>query len=240
MCGRFALHSSPHHWGQLYFSDWSSTPEEVPHVARFNIAPSQRVNVCFSRGVPSVATMRWGFNPGWRQGGKSQTLLINARSETIEQKEIFSDAFRFRRCLIPADGFFEWRQIGRKKYPYYMSSRSGGAFAMAGIWTDFSPRNDNQRNDQCFCVLTTRSNRTLSELHQRMPVILSPEDYSTWMDPRFEDYDHLRSLLQPADDSFLQRWSVSSIVNRVHSDSIACIRKVPEPSVSIKSQMRLF
>src|SRR6266446_6840364 len=185
MCGRFTLHSRD----RIKLKALAS--RDLPFEARYNIAPSQMVVTIgdFGAGLEG-RLMTWGLVPSWSTDGKG---FINARAETIEEKPSFSESFRLRRCLIPADGFFEWKRTGREKRPFYFQVDDEMPFAFAGIWDTWSNRGDAVKS--C-AIITTAANQLVEELHSRMPVILQTESYEQWLNPNI-DRAELKQMLGP-------------------------------------------
>src|SRR5438067_11366998 len=184
MCGRFTLHSRD----RIKLKGLASL--DLPFEARYNIAPSQSVFTVadFGAGLEG-RLMTWGLIPSWSTDGKG---FINARAETIEEKPSFSESFRLRRCLIPADGFFEWKRTGREKRPFYFQVDDEMPFAFAGIWDTW---NNGDVVTSC-AIITTAANELVDEIHDRMPAILQPEAYDIWLNPK-TDRAKLRELLTP-------------------------------------------
>jgi len=220
MCGRFSL-ATP----EEILAEFFGLMEIPALTARYNIAPGQSVAAVGRRTAgtpPRLASLHWGFEapPGPR---RRSGLLINARSETVHRLPAFAESFRTRRCLIPADGFFEWKAEGGTKTPYHVRRRDGGLFALAGLWQTMP-----QRHAAGACViLTTRPNSLLAPLHDRMPVILSPRDFDRWLDPETRATEALRPLLRP---SSAEEWSavrVGRAVNNARHDGPDCILPVP-------------
>jgi putative SOS response-associated peptidase YedK len=196
--------------------------------ARYNIAPTQDVLVVRADpadGRRAAAMLRWGLIPSWSASDKAGTgpPLINARAETLAEKPTFRTAFRLRRCLIPADGFYEWQQTPGgsrgKKQPYYIHRPDGAPFAFAGLWERWGT---GEAIESC-TIVTTAANRTLRELHERMPVILAPGDYSTWLDATIEDPAALQPLLAPCGEDELVAEPIGTHVNKVANDDPRCI-----------------
>jgi putative SOS response-associated peptidase YedK len=197
--------------------------------ARYNIAPTQEVVVVRAdpaEGRRSAALMRWGLIPSWSKEGATGPPMINARSETLAEKPTFRTALRSRRCLIPADGFYEWQQSpggGRgKKQPFYIHRTDGGPLAFAGLWETWSGSGGGPAIESC-TIVTTAANATLRELHDRMPVVLAPGDYSLWLDPSVAEPARLSHLLAPCGEDELVAEPVSTHVNRVANDDPRCI-----------------
>jgi putative SOS response-associated peptidase YedK len=178
MCGRFTLRTNAAAVQQAFQLD------EAPRIEpRYNVAPSQQVLAVrlSEQGKAEPVFFRWGLVPSWAKDPKIGYTLINARSETASEKPSFRAAFKQRRCLIPADGFYEWKAVGKKKQPMYFALRDGLLFAFAGLWERWmSP--DGPAVQTC-TILTTTSNELIRPLHERMPVILDPPRYHAWLDP---------------------------------------------------------
>jgi putative SOS response-associated peptidase YedK len=214
MCGRFTLVKP----GKIKFQRMGQPTQ--PLFPRYNIAPSQTVLAIadFGAGV-EWSSLTWALVPSWSKDGKG---FINARSETLEEKASFSESFRERRCLIPADGFFEWRRAGRAKQPFYFQLRDEGAFAFAGVWDRW--RNGGNSVVSC-AIITTEANELLSPIHDRMPVILQPDAYEAWLDPK-TDPVVLKRLLQPFPASEMKSYPVGSAVNHPDNDTAEIIVRV--------------
>jgi putative SOS response-associated peptidase YedK len=213
MCGRFALYS-PDELAQAFGLD--KAPDCPP---RYNIAPSQPVGAIVQdrdSGNREFTLLQWGLIPAWAKDPGIGTKLINARAETVDDKPSFKAAFKYRRCLIPATGFYEWQKQGKGKQPYYFSMPDQAHFAMAGLWEDW--------NDIVTCtILTTAPNAILEGIHDRMPVILKPTDYDAWLDPHLNQADGIKPLLIPYDGEMI-RFPVSSRVNSAKVDDAGCIQ----------------
>lgn len=196
MCARFSLFSSGTDLAALF--DLDEGFEWEPH---YNIAPTEEVpGVLLDReGHRVVRLLRWGLVPHWSKRPGQGAPMINARSESVEEKPAFRDAFARHRCLVPADGFFEWREEGGKKQPYFISRRDGRPLAFAGLWDTW--RSQEAKLRSC-SILTTDANAAVAELHDRMPVLIEPEYFQEWLDPE-TPLEALRPLLAPCDDSLL-------------------------------------
>jgi putative SOS response-associated peptidase YedK len=197
---------------------------------RYNIAPTQEVVVVRADpagGARTAALIRWGLLPSWSKGvAGSGPPMINARSETLAEKPAFRAAFRSRRCLIPADGFYEWQKSASgakgKKQPYYIHRPDGKLFAFAGLWETWKDPNASLAIESC-TIVTTESNSRLRDLHDRMPVVLAPADYALWLDSRVTEPGRLQHLLAPAGDDELVAEPVTTHVNRVANDDPRCV-----------------
>ncbi len=216
MCGRYSLEARPDEIAEAF-----EIAEAVACAARYNIAPTQTVPVI--RVDPATThrcleLIRWGL-PSY---GTNTRPLINARSETVDRKPTFRSAFASRRCLVPATGFFEWQKLGRAKQPFHFRPRDGGLLAFAGIWSH-GGHGDKAGMGDAFAILTTRPNPTVSPIHDRMPVILAPDAYTTWLDPGEQSPQRLLDLLVPAPDDALVAVPVSDHVNSPAHDDPACV-----------------
>jgi putative SOS response-associated peptidase YedK len=192
MCGRFSLGSTIR-VGQLF--DLPNWPEAPP---RYNIAPGQDIPAVIQNrktGAREYRPLRWGLVPSLAKDPAIGNRMINARSETAATKPAFRKPLRERRCLIMADGFYEWKREGARKQPYYITLRDGPPFAFAGLWDHWAPA-DGESLETC-TILTTMPNAVLQPIHDRMPVILPPTAYSMWLDPTMRAVEPLQSLLTP-------------------------------------------
>ena len=206
MCGRYTLHSRDR--TRLK----GAHALDLPFEPRYNIAPSQTITtiVDFGRG-PELRPMVWGLIPSWSSDGKG---FINARAETIEEKPSFSELFQRRRCLIPADGFYEWQRFGKIAQPYFFQMRDESPFAFAAIWDEW--QGDGKLIASC-AIITTTANELLAPIHDRMPVILRPESQDSWLDGDSEPLT-LRNLLAPFPASEMKSHAVSYDVNHPKID----------------------
>ncbi len=219
MCGRFTLTADPNDLREAF--PWVNIPEGVGR--RYNIAPSQPVAVIPNDGKNQLDFFLWGLIPSWAKDPAIGNRMINARAETISEKPSFRMAFRRRRCLIPASGFFEWKQEPdrKAKTPMYIRLKSGKPFALAGLWERWdSP--DGSTIFSC-TIVTTQPNELMQNIHNRMPVILPPLAYSLWLDPAEPPASQLTELLQPYPASEMIAFPVSTMVNSPGNDLPACI-----------------
>ena len=206
MCGRFTLKTAPR-VKLVGLRDYDFLFEP-----RYNIAPTQEVIVVADLGDgPELTKLAWGLISRSADG----KLLINARSETIDTKPSFSESFRKRRCLVLADGFFEWQRTGKARQAYYIQLKDKSPFAFAGIW-------DSSRPQKSCAIVTTTANKVLEPIHQRMPVILPPEVYNIWLDPR-ADVASLRELLVPYPATMMSSHPVSRAVNSAQNEGAQLI-----------------
>lgn len=219
MCNRFTLRAPPSEVARL--CNLPAIPTLVP---RYNIAPTQSIAVV--RTSPNDSTrsldmLRWGLIPSWAKDPKIAYQTLNARGETAAEKPAFRSAFRRRRCLIPADGFFEWQTVGKKKLPYHYRLRDGAAFAFAGLWEHWQP-SEGGPVESC-TILTTEANPLVARLHNRMPVILPAPDYDDWLDPTNQDVEGLKLLLKPYSEELMEAVAMSTHVNNSRHDDPGCL-----------------
>ena len=217
MCGRYTL-TVPVEILAEEFGVTGPLPEVPPS---YNIAPTQEVAaVLADDGERRLEMLRWGLIPSWADDPGIGSRMINARSETVPEKPSFRRAFRERRCLILADGFYEWKRTDDGKQPYYVRMENGRPFAFAGLWESW--RGGREEIRSC-TILTTEANDRVSNIHHRMPVILAPEDHGLWLDPDVWEADPLLPLLAPYPDDALEAYPVSRFVNRPTNDAPRCI-----------------
>ncbi len=222
MCGRFPL--SPFAADLVQQFNLTGLLAWRP---RYNIAPTQEVLTVLQ---PPETTeqrarfLRWGLVPPWAEGPAVGSRMINARAETVATKPAFRRAFQERRCLILADGFYEWQKQEDRKQPFYIHLRDGRPFAFAGLWERWAP-SDGQPLDSC-TILTTVANQLVAPLHVRMPVILSPANRETWLDPRGQDVERMQAILRPYPAEEMEAYPVSPRVNSAAFDSPECMQPV--------------
>jgi putative SOS response-associated peptidase YedK len=234
MCGRFTLTTTPEELAEHFGL------EQAPALpARFNIAPGQLVASIARRSPsarPELALRLWGLIPAWAADRKIGSRLINARVETVADKPAFRDAFRQRRCLVPADGFYEWApRAGLAKQPMHAALPGRRCFAIAGLWERWRGA-DGVPIESC-TLLTTAASPKLSAVHDRMPVILDASDYAAWLDPRVGDEASLRRLLRGQRADALELRAVGRRVNDVRFDDAACL---DPPSGAAEQQPQLW
>jgi putative SOS response-associated peptidase YedK len=221
MCARFTLSAPADAIVDLF--DLDLLLDILP---RFNIAPTQNVlSVRLSgEGKPEFVPLRWGLVPSWANDISIGQKLLNARSETVGEKPAFRDAIRKRRCLIPADGFFEWKTLDKKKLPYHIHRPDRRPFAFAGIWEHWEAP-DGKPLETC-SILTTTANAVLRPLHDRMPVILGKEQHARWLDPNVKQAKELEDLFAPLPDDVLTMNPVTPKVNRPQFEGPSCIEPI--------------
>lgn len=222
MCGRFTLALFKKN-AQQGFAQTFRLSDEPDLSSRYNIAPSQDIAVVVEDSGQSrqLEWMQWGLIPSWAKDPKIGNKLINARGETVSEKPSFRAAFKRRRCLIPANGFYEWQRTEGKKQPYYFYLAENQPFAFAGLWEHWQDASGSEIHT-C-TIITTTANDLMEPIHDRMPVILEPEDYDQWLDLELQDPGQLQPLLRPYVLSNLRCHAVSSKVNRPQSDDPECI-----------------
>lgn len=223
MCGRFTLFEPDKVLAKAF--GVSGFP---PRSLRYNIAPSQPIAAV--RAVPAgsgreLALLRWGLIPSWSKDPAIGNRLINARAETAPEKPSFRNAFRRHRCLIPTSGFYEWLRWESGKQPYFVRMRDGHPFAFAGLWDRWESPEEGAI-ETC-TILTTAANAVLAPIHDRMPVILPPWEYSRWLDPSIKDPDSLASLLVPFPPEEMLAYPVNPRVNVPSADDKECIAPLP-------------
>jgi len=218
MCGRFSLGATIR-VGQLFnLPNWPETPP------RYNIAPSQDVPAVIQNGETGgreFRPFRWGLVPSWAKDPAIGNRMINARSETAATKPTFRKPLRERRCLILADGFYEWKREGPRKQPYHIRLQNGEPFAFAGLWDRWHPP-DGEPLETC-TILTTTANDLVQRLHDRMPVILPASAYGLWLDPTMRDVGPLQALLTPYPAAEMIAHPVSTRVNNPANETPECI-----------------
>ncbi len=222
MCGRFTLSDPDAEQLSARFGV-VAVPDLRP---RYNIAPTQPIAVVRLGGsAREMVMLRWGLIPSWAKDPTIGDRLINARAETVAEKPSFRSAFLRRRCLIVADGFYEWQKRRSGKQPYYVRLREGQLFAFAGLWERWTGP-QGQEIESCV-LLTTSPNDLLRPIHDRMPVILHPDDYALWLDPAVDDRTRLQALLQPYPSDEMEAYPVGRRVNDPHNDDPRCIEPLP-------------
>jgi putative SOS response-associated peptidase YedK len=219
MCGRFTLRTPARDLVEIF--ELLREPELSP---RYNIAPTQNVAVVRQDGKSrQLSLIRWGLVPAWSKDPKAGPPIINARSETIATKPSFRTAFKRRRCLIPADGFYEWQKKAdsKTKIPHYIRMAKDRAFAFAGLWETWHG-NDGSALDSC-TIVTTDANDLMRPLHDRMPVILPEENFAQWLDPKNENAPELEALLRPYASNEMTAFPISTMVNSPRNERPECI-----------------
>jgi putative SOS response-associated peptidase YedK len=214
MCGRFTQQRPTAELAALFQAE----PLVDDPGGHFNLAPTQEAAVVVEHeGRRALTAYRWGLIPSWAKDEKVASRLFNARSETVATSGAFRDSFRKRRCIVPADGFYEWKRDGADRQPYLIRRADGGPLALAGLWSAWrDPETDLTR--RTFTILTTTPNELMASLHDRMPVLLDPRDWALWLDPGLTDVGELHGLLGPAPDGRLEAYPVRRLVNSVRNN----------------------
>ena len=210
MCGRFTLFA-PYYEIVERFTVGSALPERE-YTPSYNIAPSQKVVAIINDGSRNrLGLLRWGLIPHWAKDEKIGYKMINARAETVAEKPSYRQAFRKRRCILPADSFYEWKRKDGQKIPIRIKLKNDGLFGIAGLWESWlSP--DGTLIHTCTAI-TTEPNELMKSIHDRMPVILKREEEAAWLDPHNDDIDFLGNMLKPFDEEQMEAYKVSSAVN---------------------------
>ena len=215
VCNRYRLTHSKQYLAERF----QAADEEIEDHPRYNIAPTQPVLIVRKeQGKKSrhFTSMRWGLIPSWAKDMSIGNRTLNARSETVTTTPAFRESILTKRCLIPADGFYEWKKLGSVKQPYCFEVGEGEVFAFAGLWDEWrSP--DGGIIESC-TILTTGPNSLVADLHDRMPVIVTPDKYDVWLDPDINDLDTIRDILKPYDGNLMRRYPVSMKLNNSKND----------------------
>lgn len=228
MCGRYTITSAPEAIRALF-----RYPERPTFPPRYNVAPTQPIPIVrLVEGARQFALVRWGLLPPWVKEPNTFTLLINARGESFVDKPAFRAAMKRRRCLIPADGFYEWKAAGRHKVPYYVRLKLAEPMAFACLWECWTGPNGEEL--ETAAIVTTEANRLLAPIHSRMPVIVPPEAFDLWLNTVEVDAKIAVALIQPASENLLEAYEVSTAVHRTANDNPKLVEPVatseqPEP-----------
>jgi putative SOS response-associated peptidase YedK len=233
VCGRYRL-SRRKQIVEEYFDSVSGEEDWAP---RYNVAPTQSVPVIRQNPkepIRELSLMRWGLIPSWSKDSSGAARMINARVETAATKPAFRDAMKSRRCLIPADGFYEWVRTAKAKQPYCFEVNEGQLFAFAGIWDRW--KDTSGKLVETCSILTTTPNAVTSPVHDRMPVILDPDVFDLWLDPGMRDLSAASELLKPCDAQQMRCYPISTRINHVANDDEECSAPVELAQI----QNRLF
>jgi putative SOS response-associated peptidase YedK len=236
MCGRYRLARK-----KEILAEYFDAGDDVDWAPRYNVAPSQDVPVIrqdAARPVRSVSLMRWGLIPSWAKDAKAGFKMINARAESVSEKPAFREPLQSRRCLIPADGFYEWAKEGKTKSPYCFARTGDSVFAFAGLWDRWNGP-DGEVLHSC-SIITTTANALVGGIHDRMPVILEPGNYDLWLDPGFRKTESVLEFLKPCPPESMSSWRVSPRVNSVLNDDAQCIEKYRPAPIPPEPQGALF
>lgn len=219
MCGRF---TATFEFREIKVR-WNLQRDLPVFTPRYNIAPSQDVAVIVRhRGISELKSMHWGLVPSWAKDPTIGNRMINARAETLAEKPSFKRLVGTRRCLVPADGFYEWRREGKRKVPVWVHLRNKEPFGFAGLWDLWKQPEGEELYS--FTIITTEANELLRPIHNRMPVILDNPGGERWLDPTFTSFSSLSILLRPFPPEVMEAHDVSTLVNSPSNDSEECIR----------------
>jgi putative SOS response-associated peptidase YedK len=224
MCGRFTLTATVDQLIDRFDVEFFLEQEE--YLPSYNVAPSQSVLAVINNGSHKrMGFLRWGLIPPWAKDMSIGYKMINARAETLSEKPSFRNAYKNKRCLIVADSFYEWKRIDSKtKTPMRIKLKSDELFAMAGLWESW--KSPEGKTIYSCSVITTQPNELVQDIHDRMPVILKPEDEKNWLDPSISDTSKLQPLLKPLEPSLMEAYEVSPLVNSPKNNSIQLIQKI--------------
>jgi putative SOS response-associated peptidase YedK len=224
MCGRF-VQNIPFETLQQNFNIRTSTHDIIPN---YNVAPAQEILVIIKHdNENNLEQLHWGLVPFWAKDISIGSRMINARAETVSQKPSFRNAFKKRRCLIPADGFYEWKGKKGNKQPYYVASSSGEPFAFAGLWETWADKESDEESVYKSCtIITTAASEGIREIHHRMPVILDTNFYEKWLNAEIQDPKGLEIILQDGLIHDMKYYPVSTFVNSVKNNDPNCIKPI--------------
>lgn len=239
VCGRYALFAAPEELARIFGLPLDEVERVFVPRPRFNVAPAETVLAVRSRaarGGTEAVGLKWGLIPHWARGSEFRARTINARAETAARKPVFRDSFRLRRCLVPASAFYEWKKLPSGKQPYLFQLEGSQPFAFAGLW-DRWVGSDSEVVESC-AIVTTRPNPLTRQVHDRMPVIVDPQDYDTWLDPELRDPHHFDKILGPYPASRMTGYPVSTAVSRPGNDAHEMVRQVGD-ALSVPPELDL-
>ena len=223
MCGRYCITSAPEAIRRLF--RYKEFPNFPP---RYNVAPTQPVPIVrLMEGKRQFALVRWGLLPPWVKDPRAFSLLINARGESVNEKPAFRNAMKRRRCLFPADGFYEWKELGGRKRAYFARAKGGGPLAFAGLWETWTGPNGEEL--ETAAIVTTQANAEMAQVHHRAPVIVPPEAFDLWLDCANVDENTASAVIAPAPHGSMAVHEVSPAVNRVANDSPELVEPYTAP-----------
>lgn len=226
MCGRFTIAVNKEEVKEYLYHQFGIEDFQIDYfLPRYNIAPGEKIIAIIGDGKGYRAgLMKWGFIPHFQKSEKSAYKMINARAESIVEKPSFKNAFLKRRCLLLTDGYFEWQKDGKLKRPHRITLKDQKLFTFAGIWNNFTFE-DGQKYATC-AIITAASGREMRKIHDRIPVIINPEEKATWLNPALNDPLKLSELIKPLPDELFFTYQVSSIVNNPRNDNEECIKPI--------------
>lgn len=230
MCGRFGLKTPAEKIAEFLATlSFAEVHPDATYAPRYNIAPTTPIMVAMCNDYQPkrhLSFVRWGLIPFWAKDPKIAHKMINARAETLAEKPSFKAAFKYRRCIIPASGFYEWRNTSAGKIPHWIYPTKAPIFAFAGLWEIWTDPSGGEH--WTATIITTEANKTMQDLHHRMPVMLQPEAFDLWLDRDIQQPKQLQHLLKPAPNEDLTYHAVSKLVNRPGNDDPECIEPVEE------------
>ena len=222
MCGRFVTVIPAEELKAIF-----GLIEKPPVEPRYNVAPTQSAGVircCDDSNHNRLDFMKWGLVPSWSKDVSAGSHMINARSESVVEKPAFRQAIKYRRCIVPVSGFYEWEHSGPQKQPYYFYMADGSPMCFAGIWEAW--KSPDGSTLETFSILTTAANKLIAPLHDRMPVIIPPEEHALWLNRNMHDTHLLEHLYQPFPPGLIACHKISTLVNNTRVDSPACIEEI--------------
>jgi putative SOS response-associated peptidase YedK len=222
MCGRTVVKAKVREYASMF--DVLNVPDMVPN---YNVAPTQLVPVVRLKPEEKkreMVMLKWGLIPAWAKDPAIGSRMINARADTVAEKSAFREAFRHRRCLMVADGFYEWQKTNGKKQPYFIGMKDESPFAFAGLWELWE--DPFMGPIESCALITTNANDLVRPIHDRMPVILEPKSYEKWLDPEVQDTGKLKERLVPLPAEQMKTYPVSTMVNKVENNSLECLALV--------------
>jgi putative SOS response-associated peptidase YedK len=229
VCGRMTQVTDPAEVARIFDAEPRLDPASADTAPRYNVAPTQALTVVLQRADEGrvVEQHRWGLIPSFSKSAKDGAKRINARAETVASSPSFRSSFARRRCIVPSDGFYEWRRTGGPRQPFFLHPPEGAVLAMAGLWAVWKDPETGLWVPSA-AVITTAANRLVGTIHDRMPVLLPREAWDDWLDPAVDDQEYLLSLLEPAPDDVLDMVAVSTRVNNVRNDGPELLNPVGE------------
>jgi putative SOS response-associated peptidase YedK len=231
MCGRYSIIAKAEKLSKRFKVD---VPD--PYTPKYNAAPTQLLPVITNENPDGISFFYWGLIPNWANNKSISSKLINARAESLREKASFKNSFKRKRCIIPADGFYEWKQLGKKsKIPYRFILNNEELFGFAGLWDEYEDENENIIHT--FTIITTTANSLVSEIHDRMPLILNPEKEAAWLSNETTDEELLKMML-PYDSNKMDLYTVSSLINSPANEGPRLIE--PAPAVDQFGNYTLF
>ena len=220
MCGRFTQERSDSELAAIFEAE----PLDLDPGGRFNVAPTDPASIVVEKAERrALVSYRWGLVPHWSADASGAARKINARAETVATSSAFRDSLARHRCIVPVDGFYEWRRDGGRRLPYYIRNRDTMPLALAGLWAGWrDPESGDVR--RTFTIVTTEANELIASLHDRMPVVLPPESWATWLDPSLVDTGEVLAMLRPAPAEPMELFAVEPLVNNVRNDGPDLVR----------------